>query len=107
MSAIATAPKRLVLPPDVQAFAQERGLTPYLAGILDVLHHVLADATTVTVELNDDPEDPGLRCILFEAEVPWSKEQRRIAVKEWHRATAAICPAPLHPTFCLITYRRP
>ena len=107
MPATTTVPKKLTLPADVLAFAEERGLGPYLPEILEVLHRVFADATQVMVEVHDDPEEAGLRCILFEVVVPWSKEQRRTGMKAWHRETAAICPAPLRPSFCLITYRRP
>ena len=107
MPAITTAPKKLVLTPDIQAFAHERGLAPYLPEILEVLHRVFADATAVTVELHDDPDAAGLRCILFEVVVPWSKEQRRAGLKAWYQETAAVCPSTHCHLFSLITFRRP
>lgn len=107
MSTAIARKKQLVVPPVVQAFAQERGLAPYLPGILDILHRVFADASQVSVELHDDPEEAGLRCILFEVVIPWEKEQRRAAMKSWRRETAAACPSTLCHLFCLITYRRP
>jgi hypothetical protein len=107
MSAIVSAPKKIVLPTPVQTFAHERGLTPYLPGIVEVAQRVFADATDITVQIHDDPDEDGLRCILFEVVLPWSVEQRRLGMKTWYRDTAAICPAALRHTFSLITYRRP
>lgn len=107
MSAITTAPQNLVLPPDVLAFAHERGLAPYLPDVLEALHRIFAEASKLMVELHDDPEEAGLRCILFEVEVPWSKEQWRAGMKMWHQETASVCPAPVRCSFSLIAYRRP
>lgn len=107
MPTAATKPARLTIPPEARAFADERGLTPYLPGVLDVLHRVFGDATRMTVEVHEDPEEAGLRSLIFEVDVPWSQEQWRTGMKAWRRETAALCPAALLTEFSLITYRRP
>jgi hypothetical protein len=107
MATVAKRKKKLVLSREVKAFAKERGLEPYLPAILEILHRVFADAKKITAQIDDDPEEAGLRDILFEAVVPWTKEQWRAGMKAWYRETAAACPAPLRHLFCLITYRRP
>ena len=55
----------------------------------------------------DDPEDAALRCILFEAIVPWTKDQWRAGMKAWYRETAAVCPSTTWHLFSLIALRRP
>jgi hypothetical protein len=96
---------KLIIPADVQAFAEERGLAPYLPKVVEILHRVFAEATQLAVEVHDDPEIADLRWIVFDVDVPWSKQQWREGMKAWHRETRAVCPAPLMPTFCLIAHR--
>lgn len=107
MPAIITTPQKLVLPAEVQAFAQERGLTPYLPGILEVVGRVFGDAADISVSVHHDPEVADWSWILFEVQVSWSKEQWRTGMKAWYKETAAICPTTLLSEFSLITYRTP
>jgi hypothetical protein len=107
MPTAATKPARLTIPTEVRAFAEKRGLVPYLPGIVEVLHRTFADAMRMTVDVQEDPEEAGLRTLIFEVEVPWSQEQWRTGMKAWRRETAAVCPASLLTEFSLITYRRP
>jgi len=107
MATVAKRTKKLVLTKEVKAFAKERGLEPYLPAILDVLQRVFADANRMKVGLHEDPEAADLRWILFEVEVPWSKEQWRAGMKAWYRESAAACPSPNLCMISVIAYRRP
>ena len=105
MSAITIAPKKLVLPPDVQAFAHERGLAPYLLGILNVLHRVFADATRMTAEIHEDPEVENLRWIVFDVEVPCTLDRLNELTDDWYRSTPNACPTTLFGEFGLAAHR--
>jgi hypothetical protein len=103
----AVATPILTMPLEVQVFARERGLEPYLPGIVEVFLRIFAEARKRSVVVHHDPEVEGLRWILFEVEVPWATfEQARQADIEWYQETAALCPAPLLCDFSLIIRRR-
>ena len=61
MAVTAKRKRKLVLSKEVKAFAKERGLTPYLPAILEVLQRVFADATKMSAEIHEDPEVENLR----------------------------------------------
>ena len=95
----------LRIPADVQKFADQRGLGPYLAPLIDALHRVFADAA-LSVELHHDPEAESLSWILFEAEVAgWTIERTRIAEKEWRISLQAACPSDKATMFSLVIYQ--
>jgi len=108
MATVAKRKNKLVLSREVKAFAKERGLTPYLPKIIDVLRELFADATKLHVEVHHDPEIAGLSWLLFEVEVPWeTTEQAMKAYKAWNRATEAVCPKPLMMEVTLLIRRTP
>ncbi|MCI0681253.1 MAG: hypothetical protein L0Y71_04045 [Gemmataceae bacterium] len=108
MPTVAKRKKRLILSREVKAFAKERGLTPYLPKLVEVLHSICADATRMGAEVHHDPEIAGLSWLLFEVEVPWkTSAQAMQANKAWYRATAEACPKPLLMEFTLLIRRRP
>lgn len=102
MSITATS---LQIPADVQAFADQRGLGPFLPRLAETLLSVFADAT-VSVELHHDPEAESLSWILFEAETSdWTVEQVRQAEKAWRFFLNTNCPASLSPLVSLVVYQ--
>ena len=108
MATVAKRTKKLVLTKEVKAFAKERGLTPYLPKIIDVLLALFAEATSLSVEVHHDPEIANLSWLLFEVDVPWkTSEEAMQAYKAWYRATDAVCPKPLLMEFSLLIRRRP
>ncbi|GEM_PF-6246127 len=108
MATVAKRKKKLVLSREVMAFAKERGLTPYLPKLVDILHDLFADATRLSVEVHHDPEIANLSWLLFEVDVPWpTTEQAMQANTAWYRATEVVCPKPLLMEFVLLIRRRP
>lgn len=108
MAAIAKRKQKLVLSREVKAFAQERGLTPYLPAIVDVFLRIFKDAKKVSVEVDFDPEIANLRHLAFTAVVRWRTfNQSEIAWRAWHDGTAAVCPKPLLTDLRLWIERRP
>jgi hypothetical protein len=108
MATVAKRKKKLVLSREVKAFAKERGLTPYLPKIMDVLRELFADARCWKVKVHIDPEIADLRWLLLEVEVPWKTgEQAMQAYRAWNRATEAVCPKPLMMEVTLLIRRVP
>ncbi len=108
MNTTTLTPARLVLSPEVEAFAKERGLAPYLPALAETLQRVFAEARCLKAEIEEDPEIANLRHLLFSAEVPWpTYEQARLARNLWYQETADVCPAPLLCEFRLHIDRRP
>lgn len=104
---VVAAPQRVAVSAAVLTLADELELTPYLHAIFDAVDRVFADAKRITVEVHQDPEAASLRWILFELEVPWSKERHREAMQTWHRELDAACPSHQRCMVSLIAYRRP
>ncbi|MCI0684828.1 MAG: hypothetical protein L0Y71_22250 [Gemmataceae bacterium] len=105
MATVAKRKKKLVLSREVKAFAKERGLAPYLPGILDVLHRVFADATKMSAEVHEDPEVENLRWIVFDVEVPCTLDRLNELTDDWYRSTPTVCPMTLHGEFGLGAHR--
>src|SRR5262245_52059182 len=101
MATVAKRKKKLVLSREVKAFAKERGLTPYLPAILDVLHQVFTDATRMSAEIHEDPEVENLRWIVFDVQVPCTLAQLNALTDQWYRESAAACPPTLYGEFGL------
>jgi hypothetical protein len=99
------AASSLQIPADVQAFADQRGLGPYLPSLTESLLRLFADAT-VSVELHHDPEVESLSWILFETETSgWTVEEVRQAEKAWRFCLNTTCPASLSPLVSLVVYQ--
>jgi hypothetical protein len=93
---------------EVRKFAQERGLTGYLPGLIELFDRVFADAIQVAIAVDEDPEIAGLRHLTFRAVVPWSTfEQAEAARDAWYAGTAGACPPESLPILRLQIDRRP
>jgi hypothetical protein len=102
------APARLNLPDEVRDFGREIGLAPFVPALVEATEQVFADARRLTATLHDDPDVPGLRWIIFRAEVAWDDPAHaRAARDDWYARTAAICPGPLLNHVGLDIDRRP
>ena len=108
MATVAKRKKKLVLSREVKAFAKERGLTPYLPRIVDVLQDIFADAAGTRVEVHQDPEVAELRWLLFGVEVPWETSNQALHAKhQWYDSLHEFCPASVREEVILMVRRRP
>lgn len=83
----------VAIPPDVLAFAARQAVSPFLPAVLELTNRVFPTAEP-TVRLDDDPELPGDRHILFEVEVPLDVSQAIAAQRDWNDGLFRCCPAP-------------
>lgn len=58
------------IPPEVAALAKEHGVSEYLPAILAMLQQVLVGARRIDVLVDEDPEIPDDRHIVFEIGLP-------------------------------------
>ena len=105
MATVAKRRKKLALSREVKAFAKERGLTPCLPAILDVLDRVFSDATRMSAEIHEDPEVENLRWIVFDVEVPCTLNRLNELTDRWYRESAKACPSALYGEFGLAVHR--
>lgn len=108
MSTFVARKKKLVLSREVMAFANERGLTPYLPAVVRVFQRVFMDAKKLSVEVDYDPDVAGLRHLLFRAVVAWPESEPAHAARQaWYDGTAAACPQQLLTDIRLSIDQRP
>lgn len=106
MSAMTATAAKLTIPPEVHAFVRERGLEPYFPQIVAILERVFAEANAMSVEVHEDPEVSGLRCLLFEVEVPWDVDKTCAVQEQWYQETAKRIPTTLINEFSLVLYQK-
>src|SRR5947209_15982623 len=87
-----TAPDPTVFPPEVLAFAAERGVTEYLAPLYDLAQQCF-DGAEMRVLREIDPEIPDLQWIVFEvASSDWPPERSQQAHARWLAGFHPTCP---------------
>ena len=97
----------LRIPADVQKFADQRGLGPHLAPLIDALHRVFADAA-LSVELHHDPEAESLSWIVFSVEGSWDNYDEEKRLRDlWLAESAACCSTELLGDFSVHLRSRP
>src|SRR5438067_13258941 len=83
MTPTLTAPDPAVFPPDVLAFAAERGVTDYLVPLYDVTRRCFPGVDIVVSQQNDY-EIADLGWIVFETAVgDWDLDRYRAAKDRW------------------------
>ena len=97
----ATLVPQLVVPPEVEAFAAEKGAAAYLRALVALVRQ-LFPAEPVTVSVVDDPELSYNRTVEFRVPVRgWTSEQYHRASDRWVEGLFDRCPAPLVHVFGL------
>ena len=93
MSATLTSPPPpFVIPPEVIAFAAEKGASEYLPKLAAFLQQ-LFPGQTLTVKLEDDPELSYNRTIVFTVVIRgWSEERVYQAEDQWGWDIVKFCP---------------
>jgi hypothetical protein len=80
------------LPPEVLAFAAEKGVTPYLGPMLELVRRIFPTAP-FTVKVEEDPEIEDYRHIVFDVEVNGMDVSQIVAAeREWSSRVFQICP---------------
>ena len=100
MSPTTTAVPTPVVPPEVLAYAEEQGVSQYLAPLVELTKQVYPTATRFEVLVEDDPEIPR-RYVVFDVDVPLTVEQSLTADHRWHEGWMRIYPYPRSCSFCL------
>jgi hypothetical protein len=92
----------LAVPPDVQAFASEQGVAPYLSAVLEMTRQRFPDARRFAVLVEEDPEIADDRHIVIEIDLAGiTAEQYVERDEQWGHELFQICPAPLVCVFRL------
>lgn len=90
----------VAIPPDVLAFAARQGVSSFLPAVMELTGRIFPNSEA-TVRLDDDPELPGDRHIVFEVEAPLDVAQAMAAQRDWNDGLFRFCPAPLVCVFRL------
>jgi hypothetical protein len=93
MSATTTPLPLPVVPPEVQAFAEEQGVTAYMPAVLEMTRRIYPTAPMQLI-VTDDPEIANDRHIVIEVAVPdWDATQLVASDQQWTRDIFEHCPA--------------
>ncbi len=91
----------LIVPPEVEAFAAEKGAASYLPGVVCLVQQIVPNHP-IDVRVEDDPELAYNRTIVFRVEVHgWDEEMLVEADQRWATDIFKCCPAPLVHVFGL------
>jgi hypothetical protein len=95
MSENAMVAPPLMVPPEVGAFAAEKGAAEYLPALAALVQR-LFPTESITVSVVDDPELSYNRTVEFRVPVRgWTSEQYHRARDQWVKGLFDCCPAPL------------
>jgi len=93
MATVAPIAATWTWPPDVATLAAKLGVTQYLQPVDEMTRRVYS-GSPVTVRVDEDPEIPEDRHILFEADVTgWDVPQMVEAQNRWAEGIFDCCPA--------------
>ncbi len=91
----------LTIPPEVRTFAHEQGVEQHLPGLIDLSHRVFPEASRFEILLDDDPDIPDDRHIVFRLAVPIGVPESLAADREWIEGLNRLCPKALVCVFRL------
>jgi hypothetical protein len=98
---VQTAAALPVVAPEVQAFAEEQGVTAYLPAVLELTQRVFPTAHRVELGVQLDPEIANLRFLIIDVFVTLSVSQALAGYQHWNDGLREFCPGPLLCVFCL------
>jgi hypothetical protein len=91
----------LVIPPQVEAFAAQEGVSSHLPAVLKMTQRIFPNAQ-IRLVLDEDPEIADDRHIALEVKAEDMKVSEALDARyQWHRDLFANCPAPLVCVFRL------
>ncbi len=87
-----TLPPPLTIPPEVEAFALEKGAAVYLPAVAALVQRLVPNYPII-VRLDDDPELSYNRTILFWVDVDnWDSDRLFETQQRWTWEIADVCP---------------
>jgi hypothetical protein len=95
---------RPAIPPEVQEFAVERGVSRYLHAVIDLARQAFP-SSALRVSLGEDAEDETHRYIALDAEVSGQASEELLAGQRiWSAGIARVCP-PRHAVYFVLGWR--
>jgi hypothetical protein len=93
-----------VIPPEVAAFASERGVGRYLPGAINLAQQAFRSSALV-VSLGEDAEDETHRYIALDIEVCGLRTEELLAAQQaWSAGISQLCPSP-HAVYFVLGWR--
>ena len=82
------------IPPEVRAFATEKGVAPHLPAVVALAQRAFP-SSALTVTLGQDAEDESHRYIALDVEVGGLDPEELLARQQvWSAGILQVCPAP-------------
>jgi hypothetical protein len=90
----------LIISPEVESFAAEQGVAPYLPGVITMTSRLFPNCP-INAIVEEDPEIADDRHIVLELETNMEVAEALERRFEWDHRLFSICPAPLVCVFRL------
>src|SRR5262249_60917228 len=92
------------IPPDVQAFAAEKGVSRYLPAVVSLARRAFP-SSSLMVSLGQDAEDETHRYIALDVEVGGQEAEELVtAQRTWSAGVSQVCPSR-HAVFFVLGWR--
>ncbi len=93
-----------LIPPEVQAFAAEKGVSPYLPAVIDLARRAFP-SSALAVSLGEDAEDETHRYIALDVEVGGLGAGELLAgQRAWSAGVSQVCPSR-HAVYFVLGWR--
>jgi hypothetical protein len=93
MTGLAVALRLPIIPPEIQTFADEKGVSRYLAAVIDLARQAFP-ASPLELSLGRDVEDETHRYIAIDVEVGGKEtEELLTGQRAWSAGISRVCPS--------------
>jgi hypothetical protein len=93
-----------VIPPEVEAFAAEKGVNPYLNAVIDLARQSFP-SSALSVSVGQDAEDEMHRYIALDVEAgSQTTEELLTGQRRWSAGVGRVCPSR-HAVFFVLGWR--
>ncbi|HMC89605.1 MAG TPA: hypothetical protein VKI17_08650 [Gemmataceae bacterium] len=104
MNGSLVASSRPAIAPEVQEFAVEKGVSPYLNGMIDLVRQAFP-SSALCVSLGQDAEDEMHQYIALDVEVGGQMTQELLAGQRmWSAGVSRVCPSR-HAVYFVLGWR--
>jgi hypothetical protein len=95
---------RPAVPPEVQDFAADKGIGPYLTAVIELARQSFP-SSALWVSLGRDAEDDGHQYIALDVDVSGRTTEELVAAQQkWSAGLGRICP-PRHAVYFVLGWR--